>query len=63
MVIATASFAVNLDVAGRRVGTGIGSAGPTPLRARDAERMLEETLADRWDSPGGIGRECGPPVR
>ena len=42
MVIATASFALNLDVAGRRVGTGIGSAGPTPLRARDAERMLEE---------------------
>ena len=55
MVIATASFAVSLDVAGRRVGTGIGSAGPTPLRARDAERMLEEALAGRWDSPGSIG--------
>ena len=55
MVIATASFAVNLDAAGRRVGTGIGSAGPTPLRAGDAERMLEEALADRWDAPGGIG--------
>ena len=55
MVIATASFALNLDVAGRRVGTGIGSAGPTPLRARDAEQMLEEALADRWYAPGGVG--------
>lgn len=49
MVIATASFALNLDVTGRRVGTGIGSAGPTPLRARAAEQMLQEALADRWD--------------
>lgn len=55
MVIATASFALNLDVAGRRVGTGIGSAGPTPLRARAAEQMLEEALADRWDAPGVLG--------
>lgn len=55
MVIATASFAVNLDVARRRVGTGIGSAGPTPLRSRDAEQMLEEALADRWDAPGSVG--------
>ncbi len=55
MVIATTSFALNLDVAGRRVGTGIGSAGPTPLRARAAEQMLEEALADRWDEPGTVG--------
>lgn len=55
MVIATASFALNLDVADRRVGTGIGSAGPTPLRARAAEQMLEEALADRWDAPGVLG--------
>ena len=54
MVIATTSFALNLDVAGRRAGTGIGSAGPTPLRARAAEQMLEEALVDRWDAPGGI---------
>ena len=54
MVIATVSFALNLDLAGRRVGTGIGSAGPTPLRALAAERMLEETLADRWDAPVGV---------
>lgn len=55
MVIATASFALNLDVAGRRVGTGIGSAGPTPLRARDAEQMLEEALTGRWEAPGVVG--------
>ena len=59
MVIATASFALNLDVAGRRVGTGIGSAGPTPLRARDAEQMLEEGLTGHWDSPGVDGRVTG----
>ena len=63
MVIATASFALNLDVEGRRVGTGIGSAGPTPLRARAAEQMLEEALADRWGAPGvvdeGAARQFG----
>ena len=53
MVIATASFALNLDVVGRRVGTGIGSAGPTPLRARAAEQMLTDALIDRWDAPAG----------
>ena len=54
MVIATVSFALNLDAAGRRVGTGIGSAGPTPMRARAAEQMLESALADRWDGPDGL---------
>ena len=54
MVIATTSFALNLDVAGRRAGAGIGSAGPTPLRAHAAEQMLEEALADRWDRPEGL---------
>ena len=59
MVIATVSFALNLDMAGRRVGTGIGSAGPTPLRARAAEQMLEGALADRWDAPVGVGDRVG----
>ena len=63
MVIATASFALNLDVEGRRVGTGIGSAGPTPLRARAAEQMLEEALADRWGAPGRRRRGRGPSLR
>ena len=52
MVIAVVSFALDLDLARRRVGTGIGSAGPVPLRAVEAERFLEGVLAegDRWDS-------------
>jgi CO/xanthine dehydrogenase FAD-binding subunit len=48
MVIAVCSFAVELDLAGRRVGTGIGSAGPTPLRAREAEAFVARELA--WES-------------
>ncbi|MGW5053805.1 FAD binding domain-containing protein [Actinokineospora sp. NPDC004072] len=39
MVIAVCSFALALDVGAKVVGTGIGSAGPTPLRAVDAERF------------------------
>ncbi|MGF1595682.1 MAG: FAD binding domain-containing protein [Acidimicrobiales bacterium] len=52
MVIATVSFALAVDTAAGRVGTGIGSAGPTPLRAPEAERMLEGALAARWATPG-----------
>ena len=44
MVIAVASFAVSLDPSARSVGTGIGSAGPVPLRATEAERFLEGVL-------------------
>ena len=44
MVIAVCSFALALDPARRRVGTGIGSAGPTPLRATEAERFIEGVL-------------------
>jgi CO/xanthine dehydrogenase FAD-binding subunit len=44
MVIAVCSFAVDLDHDRRRVGTGIGSAGPTPLRAPEAERFAEDEL-------------------
>ena len=51
MVIATASFAVSLDPVACRVGTGIGSAGPTPLRALEAEQVVEASLDDRWSSP------------
>lgn len=54
MVIATASFGLNLDPVRGRVGTGIGSAGPTPLRARSAELTLEAALAGRWGSPGVV---------
>jgi CO/xanthine dehydrogenase FAD-binding subunit len=48
MVIAVCSFAVDVDHARRKVGTGIGSAGPTPLAAPDAERFAQEELD--WDS-------------
>ena len=44
MVIAVCSFAIAVDVERRRVGTGIGSAGPTPIRATDAESFIEGVL-------------------
>jgi CO/xanthine dehydrogenase FAD-binding subunit len=49
MVIAVCSFAVSLDHGTRTVGTGIGSAGPTPLRAPAAEAFAAAELHDRWD--------------
>jgi CO/xanthine dehydrogenase FAD-binding subunit len=48
MVIAVCSFAVSLDLANRTVGTGIGSAGPTPLPARDADELAAAELP--WES-------------
>ncbi|GAA1678315.1 FAD binding domain-containing protein [Glycomyces endophyticus] len=39
MVIAVCSFALALDRDARRLGTGIGSAGPVPLTAPDAEAI------------------------
>jgi CO/xanthine dehydrogenase FAD-binding subunit len=57
MVIAVCSFAVVLDPERGRVGTGIGSAGPTPLRAPEAEAFLQGVLDDEglWGSRGPIG--------
>jgi CO/xanthine dehydrogenase FAD-binding subunit len=52
MVIAVCSFALALHPAARRVGTGIGSAGPTPLRAGDAEEFLAGELD--WESRGPL---------
>ncbi|MER7365668.1 FAD binding domain-containing protein [Nonomuraea wenchangensis] len=49
MVIAVCSFAVALDPARRRVGTGIGSAAPTPRRAEEAEDLMARELD--WDAP------------
>lgn len=54
MVIATASFALSIDVVGRRAGTGIGSAGPTPLRVVSGEALVEDALSGRWESPGPL---------
>ena len=52
MVIAVAAFSLALRPDRQEVGTGIGSAGPTPKRARRAEAFLAAALAeaDLWDS-------------
>jgi CO/xanthine dehydrogenase FAD-binding subunit len=57
MVIAVCSLALDLDPVRRRVGTGIGSAGPTPLVAGAAERFLEGVLDSEglWESRGPLG--------
>ena len=56
MVIAVCSFALVLDPEHRRVGTGIGSAGPTPLAATEAERFLQGVLdaGGLWSSRAPI---------
>jgi CO/xanthine dehydrogenase FAD-binding subunit len=63
MVIAVCSFALCLWPAGRpggpaagTVGTGIGSAGPVPLRATEAEEFLagELAAAGLWESRGPL---------
>jgi CO/xanthine dehydrogenase FAD-binding subunit len=57
MVIAVCSFALALDPQRRSVGTGIGSAGPTPLRAAEAERFLRDVLDEEglWESRAPLG--------
>ena len=54
MVIAVCAFA--LDLRPGSVGTGIGSAGPTPLRAPAAEEFLAGALAEsgRWESANPV---------
>jgi CO/xanthine dehydrogenase FAD-binding subunit len=44
MVIAVCAFALSLDPETRRVGSGIGSAGPTPLVASEAEGFIAGEL-------------------
>ena len=53
MVIAVCSFALALDLVHRRVGTGIGSAGPTPLRAVEAEEFIRGELD--WEGRRPVG--------
>jgi CO/xanthine dehydrogenase FAD-binding subunit len=55
MVIAIASFAVAIDPDARRVGTGVGSAGPTPRRAEAAETLASESLD--WEGQGPLDAE------
>jgi CO/xanthine dehydrogenase FAD-binding subunit len=56
MVIAVVSFAIALDLDRRSVGTGIGSAGPTPLEASEAAGYLEGELAEGgyWEEPRAL---------
>jgi len=56
MVIAVCSFAVALHPVQGRVGTGIGSAAPTPRRAPAAEEFLAAELAAEglWQSRGAL---------
>jgi CO/xanthine dehydrogenase FAD-binding subunit len=65
MVIAVAAFSLALRPDRQEVGTGIGSAGPTPLRAPQAESFLAAALTEAglWESraqlPAVIAREFG----
>ncbi|GAA0218704.1 FAD binding domain-containing protein [Actinomadura nitritigenes] len=65
MVIAVCSFAVALHPGERRVGTGVGSAAPTPRRATAAEEFISGELD--WDGRGplsdAVARRFGELVR
>jgi CO/xanthine dehydrogenase FAD-binding subunit len=65
MVISVAAFGLALHPDRRAVGTGIGSAAPTPRRADDAEQFLAARLD--WDTRGALdpdlAREFGERVR
>jgi CO/xanthine dehydrogenase FAD-binding subunit len=69
MVIAVAAFGLALDPAGRSVGTGLGSAAPTPRRAVAAERFLAAALEESglWESraelPESVLSEFGRQVQ
>jgi CO/xanthine dehydrogenase FAD-binding subunit len=63
MVIAVCSFALALDPKRKRVGTGIGSAAPTPVTADEAETFIEGVLDEGalWEkrsevAPGALLR-------
>jgi CO/xanthine dehydrogenase FAD-binding subunit len=53
MVIAVCSFGLAIDPERRHIGTGIGSAAPTPVVAGNAESFLEGVLDEggMWEKP------------
>jgi len=61
MVIAVAAFGLALHPDRQAVGTGIGSAAPTPRRAPAAERFLAQSLAEDglWESRGALPDATG----
>jgi CO/xanthine dehydrogenase FAD-binding subunit len=56
MVIAVCSLALVLHPEQRRVAACIGSAGPTPIRATEAEAFIGGVLEERglWDAPAPL---------
>src|SRR5256712_7306425 len=56
MVIAVCSFAIALDEERRQVGTGIGSAAPTPITAGEAESFMDGELDEGgfWETPAEL---------
>ncbi len=69
MVISVSAFGLALHSDEQRVGTGIGSAAPTPRRAVEAESFLSSALDDHglWESrgalPDSLTREFGDRVK
>jgi CO/xanthine dehydrogenase FAD-binding subunit len=59
MVIAVCSLAVALDREAGTVGTGIGSAAPTPVRAPEAEAFLAGVLSERSPVSDAASRRFG----
>ena len=57
MVIAVCSFGLALHPEKRSVGACIGSAGPIPIRASDAERFIEGVVEESnlWETCGPLG--------
>jgi CO/xanthine dehydrogenase FAD-binding subunit len=57
MVIAVCAFGLALQPQQRKVGTCVGSAAPTPVRAAEAEGFIEGVLEEQglWDSREEIG--------
>ena len=51
MVISVAGLALIIDLQNRRVACGLGSVGPVPLRAPEAERFAAEHID--WAGPSG----------
>jgi CO/xanthine dehydrogenase FAD-binding subunit len=62
MVIAVCSLAIALDPTTRTIGTGIGSAAPTPRRAPDAEILGAELPWDGGPLDGDLARRFGDAV-
>jgi CO/xanthine dehydrogenase FAD-binding subunit len=60
MVIAVCSVAVALDAERRTIGTGIGSAAPTPVRAPDGEALSADLPWEtRGELPESLARRFG----